>query len=177
MDNFVWGKTIIESYGDIIRMAETLQTMIKNLAYASANYTNNYNNNTLNLSEKILKMLDRKYDYCNLKVIIDETLKKLDENSRKILIMKYIDKMSLDEMSVILNVSRRTIDRRIITSINSFCIKLNQAGFDNAYFENIYYKDNYLKSKYEQMNAKSNCKNPLDNSQLRELEYMNSICA
>ena len=70
---------------------------------------------------EIIGLTERKIALINLKVLIDKAIAKLNDNNKKIIILKYIDNLSVNEICELLSVSQRTYFRKSNAAIDAFC--------------------------------------------------------
>ena len=142
----IWAKTILTSYRYLERIADAIDSMIESRGlYArvvsGANY---YLNNIYNLSDKMIELSERKVKLINLKVLTENVLEKIGENSAKLLIAKYIDKMKNSEIAQVYDLSLRTYFRRINEAEGKFEQVLALNGFDEERLENYLCKERWI---------------------------------
>ena len=144
MKQKVWAKTLLTIYNCL----ETIASAIDNLVITQSVSSGRNNLTTLENVEKVINLIQRKKLLVNLKVLIDNSLSKLDKNCARILIMKYVDKVRPEFAMEILELSRRTYFRRIDSSIDSFASALSSLGYDEGVLEAMLKKEHWIREYY-----------------------------
>lgn len=171
----IWAKTILVAYkylntmcGAIDRLVETTA---KNSFYVGGIWHNE--SSVLNISEKILKLADRKIDYINLKVLVEKILKAMPEKLAKVLILKYIKQIKTDDIIDVCNMSIRSYYRRQSKAIESFAEHMKRLGFYSEKIEETFLNDMFIRSIYEEVLSRyssmlSNCDETFDNDKITD---------
>lgn len=144
MKQKVWAKTLLTIYNCL----ETIASAIDNLVITQSVSSGRNNLTTLENAEKVINLIQRKKLLVNLKVLIDNSLSKLDKNCARILIMKYVDKLKPELAMQILELSRRTYFRRIDSAVDSFATELSNLGYDESVLESMLKKEHWIKEFY-----------------------------
>ncbi len=115
MQKHVWGKTLLTVYRYLERIADAIDNIIEKQAvqHSSMLGSDALTHNTLSLANKIIDLSERKVKLINIKLLVEKALSTLNEKGAKILIMKYFDNASCEEILSALSLSRRTYFRRI----------------------------------------------------------------
>lgn len=102
---------------NLYRYSKSLIISIDNLVEMNAlNSFYSYKNNsksTLDVYNDITNLMEKKIDILNFRVIFKKCFKFLDEKSRKILKLKYFNKIKCEEIAKLLKLSNRTYFRRL----------------------------------------------------------------
>ena len=145
-----WSKTLLESYIHLKYFAKTVDKLILRLSLNS-NITSSTDlliYNTYVLTDKLISLCERKKVICNTKVLVDEILLDLPIEYSKILILKYIDKLSNLEISKIYNVNVRTIFRKLQIATDKFANRLLVKGYNNENLLKIYNSERWMHTIY-----------------------------
>ena len=150
MELNIWSKTLLKSYRNLERVVKSIDKSFMNICLSSrcSSWYDSVINSTMSITERLLVLSERKILLINTKVMINEILQSMDKNLAKILILKYIKKYNNDKLSKMLNVSIRTINRRIVKAIDSFTLKLNRRGYTDERVKVLYGKELWLMDMY-----------------------------
>lgn len=143
----LWGKVILSSYNYLKRLCDSIDCLIENTAVNSYYNFNNLNGNSIeNIAKNIISYSNRKIDYINLKIITEKALKTLPKQYAKILILKFIQKIHIEELCNLLHISKRACYRKLDTAIKLFISSLNCLGYTIEKLELDYSSDPFIKS-------------------------------
>ena len=147
----LWGKVILSSYNYLNRLSDSLDKLIEKTALNSYySYSYRFNNNTIeDVFNKISSYSNRKIDYINLKVLTEKALKSIPKHQAKLLILKFIQNMTIEKASQILQISTRSSYRRLEQAIASFMSALTHMGFTVEKLELDYANDPFIRSAYK----------------------------
>ncbi len=122
MQNHIWAKTLLSSYRFLERIAGAIDKIIEKKALSSSqvSLSNIVTNNTLVLADQIIDLSERKIKLINLKILIQNALGKMDKSQARILIKKYIEKNSVDQILDSMSLSRRTYFRKVSEAESAF---------------------------------------------------------
>ena len=178
MNNNNWSKTLLSVYRYLPRVTYAIDKIVKTRAYNSSySTTNNISfNNVWNVANTILDLTERKITLINLKLIIEKALHSMDENSARILILKFIDGKKSNEIANLFNICLRTFFRKVNTALESFSKALIRMGYTNDKLLNMLKNEKWImetfnKSEKETIN---NTENFADNYELHS-QIKNSI--
>ncbi len=131
MQNHIWGKTLLSIYRYLDRVADAIDSLIEKQAVQTSSMLGNdaLTHNTLSLANKIIDLSERKVKLINIKLLTEKALSVIDEKGAKILIMKYFDNASVDEIMSSFSLSRRTYFRRIAEMEAAFEFGCSRFGF------------------------------------------------
>ena len=118
MEISILGKAILNIYRYLEPMADAIDRQIKTKTYEpEVSFGCNMNS----LAKEIIALTERKIGLINIKVFVDKAVSKLNENNRKIIMLRFIDKVQPKEIATLLNISERTFFRRAKAAFDSFC--------------------------------------------------------
>lgn len=171
----IWAKTILVAYKYLNTMCGAIDRLVevtaKNSFYVGGVWHDE--SSVLNISEKILKLADRKIDYINLKVLAEKILKAMPEKLAKILILKYIKQIKTSDIIEACDMSIRSYYRRQSKAIESFAEHMKRLGFYSEKIEQTFLNDMFIRSVYEEIlnrynSMLSNCDETYDNSRITD---------
>ena len=120
-------EAIVKIYRLIVKKCEAIDRFIKNHALYFGPTTSEYD--SFDVYNNIIDLMERKNQLINLNIIIDQAIKSLSENDKKILLMKMNYDISMGELCGILNLKERTAFRRIENAYNNFALALNRSKY------------------------------------------------
>lgn len=171
-----WAKTTILSYkhlgticGAIDKLVETVATR----SFYSSTRLMEYNS-IHNVSRKIIELTDKKIDYINLKVLIEKIITKLKPNRAKVLILKYVNGLSIEQMEKVLNISNRSCYRTLNLALEDFAVNMLKFGYTSEKMEILFSNDEFLSSIYKSITTERSYKcDDLDTVGFNALRYVN----
>lgn len=172
MNQEMWSKSLLASYRLLPKIVKSIDSYTMSLALGSFSYTGN----TLDLMQKIIDNNKRKEALINAKVIVDTTLQDLKPKYREVLELKFIRKMSFEEIANTLGICLRTVFRRYAFGLSSFSAVCKSKGYDEEWLDKRYAKDS-LFSRLNEIHAAQLQKNSENSESKREAKSAKSdIC-
>lgn len=155
--DYLWAKTILSIYRYLERIAGAIDKIIFQRGIGSANICdqNYYYNNILSVSQKIIDLSERKVTLINLKLIVEDTLKVINQEDAEILIEKFLDGLKMKDIEERHNFSPRTAFRKVDGAVRSFASGLSVKGYNDSKLEEMLKKETWVFRVYEQLSAKS----------------------
>lgn len=129
MEINVWSKTLLNLSGCLEKIADSIDKIVLNYGLKGNPKGSFYD--SFRQMNKMISLTKKKITIINLKLLIDRCLSNLDELSKKILILKFIDRNRTDAIIKVLNLSRRTYFRKFRQAITSFSCELVKNGYDS----------------------------------------------
>ena len=120
-------EALIKTYKLIGKKCEIIDKFINNHALYFGPCTAEYG--AEDVCNNIIELMQRKNQLINLKIIIDESLKKLAEEDKKILYLKMNYKISMAEICGILNLKERTAFRKVERAYENLTSSLNRSKY------------------------------------------------
>lgn len=149
----IWAKTFLVAYKYLGTLCSAIDRIIdataENSFYCGSIWRES--NSIYNVSNKILSLSERKIDYINLKVMVDKVLKKMSRKHAKILILRFIEQLSPDDIAGVIHMSTRSYFRLYKSSLESFAKTMKQLEFNFEDIEKRYLQDAFIESVYEQV--------------------------
>ena len=117
-----WAKTVLFAYKYLGSVCRSIDKRIKTMAVNSFHIGGIWNegNSVYRVSEKIMKLSDRKVDYINLKLTIEKSLGEMKKENAKLLILRDIKELSAQTVASLLNMSERTYFRKLNIALKEF---------------------------------------------------------
>lgn len=147
--NLVIAETMLRAYASLESMAE----QIDRLVYRRAVLTHSLKSDCVCLGaerqvEEIIKLMNKKNALINLKITTDEILSALGDESREILVARYVTKEDRDAVTGRLGLSVRTYFRRLEKAMKTFACECCARGCDEKWFAENYFDQSWLKNLY-----------------------------
>lgn len=118
-------ETIVKIYRMLKKKCDAIDHFIDNHAIYYGPDTAEFN--SFDVYNNILDLMARKTQLINLKVIVDSAIKTLDENVKKVLLLKMNYNLSTTELCGILEVKERTLFRWIERAYSDLTNALNNS--------------------------------------------------
>ena len=149
MKNQLWTQTILESYNYIGCLSRSIDKRVLTLGTQSYKTTNYGTFCTLDLMEAVIELIERKKKMLRLKMLVENTLRNLPVGTSKLLIRKYIDKLSLSDLALENNITINVLRRKLYKAINECYDYFCKLGYCTAYIEQEYLSEQWLVGIYE----------------------------
>ena len=142
MNSNAWGKTLLTIYPYLIKIGDAIDKIVERKALNSfyVSSCDFLKNNVYDVVDKIIELSERKVLFLNMKVLVDDCLKKCKRINAKLLIAKFISKKKSNEICELLSMPIRTYFRKIKMAESEFEKILNRSGYDSVKL-NSYLKD------------------------------------
>lgn len=142
----VWAKTLLSVYRYLERIAGAIDKIVEKTGLGSLNICgqNYFYNNIFTVSQKMIDLSERKVSLINAKVLVENSLKKIDAEDAEILIEKFFDGVKTREMVEAHGISMRTAFRKIDSAIKAFAGALILQGFDDARLEKMLKNEHWI---------------------------------
>jgi hypothetical protein len=135
-----WAKALLVAYGHL----ETICGAIDKTVLEYGINSGRYGIDVQFCANKVIALTERKKFLINVKVLVDNILKKLDNLNARILVVKYADRFSSLIASKTLNISMRTYFRRINVAIEQFCDVLQKYGYTSQKLSQIFKNEGWI---------------------------------
>ena len=120
-------ETIVKIYRLLRKKCEAIDKFINNHAFYFGPTTAEYG--SLDVCNNIIELMTRKNQLINLKIIVDNAIKKLPEKDKKILFIKMNYNISMNEVCGVLELKQRTAFRRIEHAFLNLADALNNSKY------------------------------------------------
>ncbi len=153
--DMVWAKTILSVYRYLERICGAIDKIVMQSALGSGEVTGGAysHNNVYSISQKIIDYSQRKVTLINLKVLVEDILKNIPISDAKILIERYVNGAKRREISERLEISMRTVYRKIERAEKSFLSKMCQKGYSSFKLQQFLKDEVWIKSAYDMIES------------------------
>lgn len=148
-----WSKALLNSYSYLETICGAIDKTVLNYGIGSMNTTE-----TMEIANRILSLISRKKFLINTKVLVDNVLRNISNDSARILTIKFVDKVKSDIASQVLNLSARTYFRKINSAVLEFATELKKQKFDHATLSEMYKAEGWILEIYNQYASKQKTK-------------------
>ena len=133
MKKNIWAKTILSVYNYLDRVSEAIDKLVKENACNSFYFTGNQQskNGVMQVADRIIALSERKVKLINLRVLADKALIDCDRGSAQILIERYMDGDSAEDIAKRHNLNIRTYFRHLVSAEEGFCANMAKYGFNS----------------------------------------------
>ena len=126
MENLVWAKTILNAYLSIEKYILKIDATIDNISIMPEFSVDEITTRIINLS-------DRKYALINLKVIVEMLISKCKPKYLRILSLKHIQGLTIEQLASHLGISERTCYRIYQDAIENFVVNMKYYGYTSEW--------------------------------------------
>lgn len=120
-------EAIVKTYRMLNKKCEAIDKFINNHAFYFGPTTSDYG--SLDVCNNIIDLIERKNQLINLKVIVDNAIRSLDIDDKKILYIKMKYSISISELCGILELKERTAFRHIERAFAHLTDALNNSKY------------------------------------------------
>ena len=153
MKKLVWAKTLFESYGYLNRIIGGIDKLVVERSVKSYGITFG-GPTTLERMETIIDLIQRKKRLLAVKMLIEESLKKINKDSARALIRYYIDKEDLPTIAESFGTNKRTMARRINKMLVEAIEKMSELGYNVAKIELLLQNEAWIIGVYNKTASK-----------------------
>lgn len=173
-NDLVWTKTLLSVYRYLERICGAIDKIVMKSALNSADILgqNYFYNNVYSISQKLIDLSERKITLINLKILIEETLGEIDNQSARILIQKYFDGTKCKDIAEKNNISLRTVFRKIANAEKAFCCRLRMKGYNFLKLGSMLKDEGWINNVYLRLSEKADDDFVLSNSYLAKAVSM-----
>ena len=143
MKQSVLAEAMLKSYSNLVVLAEAIDKKIMN--FTTIQCVKDLS--ALELSNKIIDMMQKKILMCNTKVLVERVFKQLDKDLARLLILHYVDNMTIEKLASHFNISLRTAYRKFARAKEDFVNLLTLNGYGEKRLNEMY-KGQYWLLKY-----------------------------
>lgn len=153
MKNNTWGKTILSVYKYLDRVSQAIDKLVKENAVNSFYFTgtNQSRNGVMQVAQRILNLTERKKRLINIRVLADTVLLECERTSAQILIEKYMDGDSSQEIADRHNLNIRTYFRHLAAAEEKFSALMAKYGFTDKKLNEYLSDEKWIVEVYEKL--------------------------
>lgn len=157
MKNNTWGKTILSVYNYFDRVSDAIDKLVKQNAYNSFYFVGNNQsqNGVMAVADRIIELIERKKRLINIRVLADKALMECDRGAAQILIERYMDGDSSQDIADRHNLNIRTYFRHLLSAEEKFCSLLAKYGFDEKKLKEYLSGEKWIMEVFERYEAEA----------------------
>lgn len=141
--------TMLNCYNDIDFYISGIETyIVRTAVYSYCGASMAKHKTTLRQTADILAMIEKKDDLLILKRLIESSLQRLTDSQRLLIKKAFFEKISKDELTQTLSLTKRTLYRRLHSTVNSFAKSLALEDFEQEWFYENCLAQNWIKTIY-----------------------------
>lgn len=154
--DYVWARTLLSVYRYLERIAGAIDKIVEQTGLGSANICgqNYFYNNIFTVSQKMIDLSERKVTLINVKLLVENSLRKIDPEDAEILIEKFFDGVKTKDIVERHGISMRTAFRKIDCAIKSFASALVLQGFDTDRLQQTLKDEHWIIQVHDRLLAK-----------------------
>ena len=143
----IFAKTILLCQESLEEMTEKIDGVV----YAKALHAHQFHagRNTFDQIDSIVKLINKKNELINLRILAEDTLSKMEPICAGILKRHYWKGVSHGEIIELLGIPERTYYRKLEKAVKLFTALLANEGFDDAWFREVYFGQRWIKELYQ----------------------------
>ena len=176
MKGRLWLKTILQSYNIVNMVNKAIDNRVNEQSIMSHLHTYGYDD-TLELTETIINLIERKKNLLLIKSLVDDCLNFIDPEFSKLLVLFFIDRYSQVDIAKIFNLSRRTLQRRINKGLDMAVDFFIKNGYSYNVLEKMFAKESWLIGMYNDNVSKLSSKyhNLKIETNIQKIKFKNPI--
>lgn len=154
-NNNAWGKTILGVYRYLERITNSYDKVFHERAMAGKDMGSHsrVRNNTLSLTTSLIDLMGRKISMINLKVLTEKALVQMDRTYARILILKYFDCRTSEDIAKTMGFSTRTYFRKLNSALSSFEKTMGMLGYDSDALLELVKNEKWIVDAYKKTQA------------------------
>ena len=177
MENLIWAKTLLNIYSNIEKYITKIDATVNNISIIPEFSVDE-------ITKRIINLSDRKYGLINLKLIIEKLIANCKPKYMRLLSLKHINHLTVQEIAKHLNISERTTFRLYKDALNNYIENMHILGYtSNWLYQNLkeekwilheFFKE-YSKEEKINLYKKENIK--IEQNELIKInQFHNSLC-
>lgn len=155
----IYIKVLLEAYKSLPNIINIIDRIIEKRASSIMPVTTIYGSNYFNtFSEmnKVIDLTDRKDKLLNLFVIIENLLDSLNDNDRKIAVLKFVQKNTTEEIAKEMKTTDRTIYRRTNKIIEKLAIYMLKQNWTSEFLKSQIGNEPWIKELFNKKKISEN---------------------
>ena len=131
MENLIWAKSILNVYSSIENYILKIDSTIENISLMPEFGVDAITN-------KIIELSDRKISLINLKLVIEQLIASCKPKSIRIISLRHIQKLTMEEIADHLETTERTCYRMYANAIDEFVSNMKKYGYTSIWlYQNL----------------------------------------
>ncbi len=144
MNYNAFGKTLLNVYNSLEDVCNRIDKMVENKAYSGAGFGYHTSHNPCDLFNSIIELSSRKVGLINLKLRIEQAISKVKPKVAKVLILRYVDRITAKQIAQLTSSSMRTVFRRLSEGVEQFCKNIKADGLNEEKVKELYKEEKWL---------------------------------
>ena len=130
-----WAKTLLLTYDCYEIVADSIDRYIEERGRASLYSTLMMAsaNSSRAVCHELGRLMCKKVDLINLKVLVEQTLDRMTPRFARVLILRYFDDMTIEQIADVMGVTARTVSRNLGLAIEEMAEKLAEQGYTDKH--------------------------------------------
>ncbi len=142
MKGKIWAKTILQAYNYVNRIIRSIDKMVVERSAAS-HHSFGYAD-TLRVAEEIMALIERKRHLICMKHLVEDSLQFMEPGSSKLLMLRFIDKQSVDSIAELTSSSVRSVHRNMDKALAHCAAGFVRQGYPVAELEEFFKDECWL---------------------------------
>lgn len=147
-----WCKSFLSIYNIIPSLIKSIDKLVYLKSINSSNFYSSCTEDTYSQVDKIAELTQRKVNLINLKVLADETLLELEDEKRKLLILRFIDNLECKKCIELSGMPRRSYFRALNKAVEDFEKILIRKIGHNAVIKKSLSKEDFFEEIFDKIN-------------------------
>lgn len=122
-----WMRNVFQSYSSIDRVLHALDRQVVSIGVKSHSAFGFAD--TLQMVDKIMELTDKKKRLCALKLLMEDGTKAIKEDLGKVLVLRFFERLSEQEIANLVGLSLRTVHRKILIGLKECNFYFKSQGF------------------------------------------------
>ncbi len=152
MKNNIIAKTLLTTYKYLETFASSVDKHINKRAEMSFFVSSNCENSVMDVTDKIIELSERKVNYINFKILIENYILTLTESQAEVVIERYIEGQESQAIANNLNIPIRTYYRKIEGAEGKLLPYFSENGYSEKRLLDIIQKDPLFYTAYQGIN-------------------------
>lgn len=149
----IWCKSFLSIYSLIPSITKGIDNLILYKGINSCQTSYITSNSTIKQAESIIGLSQKKVNLINLKVLTDETLLEMSKFNAKLLILRYIDGISIEKIVEVLKISRRSYYRKLNKALKEFEVILKDKVMKNKTIYTTFANESFFDDVFNRINS------------------------
>jgi len=142
MKGKIWVRSMFQAYNYINRVVKSIDKQVISKG-VSSHFPYGYGQ-TLSTAELIMELIERKRHLNCVKYLVEDSLQFISPQSSKVLVLRFMDKQTDEEIAKLLNVSRRTVQRMMDKALGECYLYFIKQGYTTEVLEKYLEDETWL---------------------------------
>ena len=147
MNKKALGETALISYNSAVALSEVIERAVNKKSILTA--SRELDGNLIRMFEHICTLLERKAYLKVFAACVEETVCSIDETQAKIVVLRFFDRLSHEQIYAALNMPRRTYFRKLEQAVEAVGKEMFSRHFSEKLCVRLFESEHWLKKLYE----------------------------